>query len=140
LKTCIVILALLLVSCSTPQKVITPTPPNSPQTTVAQLNNTVADADQAAAKTVIALRDAGKLSAANTIAIENWLGFVASTNKSIGLILVKPEPWSTQKTEILTLLATVTAPAIATTIDPGAQAVVTQIMTLVAQLRAQVAP
>lgn len=131
-----VALCVLLVSCA--PKASTPNPPNSPQTTVAQLNNTVADADQAAVKAVIALRDAGKLSQANTLTIENWLALVATTNKSIGLILVKPEPWTAQKAEILTLLATVTAPTVATTIDPGAAAVIAQIQTLIAQIRAQV--
>lgn len=116
----------------------TETQPNSPQTTVAQLNKTVADTNLEAVKTVIALRNAGKISQANTTTIENWLGFVATTNKSIGLILVKAEPWSQQKAEILTLLGTVTAPALAANIDPGAQAIVAQIMTLIAQIKVQV--
>lgn len=130
-------LPVALVSCAKPTT-STPAPVNSIQTTVAQLNNTVADADQAAVKTVIALRDAGKLSQANTLTIENWLALVATTNKSIGLILVKPEPWAAQKSEILTLLATTTAPTIAATIDPAASTVIAQIQTLIAQLRAQV--
>lgn len=127
----------LLVSCAHPAT-STPAPVNSPQTQAAQINNTVADADQAAIKTIIALRDAGKLSQANTVAIENWLALVATTNKAIGVILAKPEPWTAQKAEILTLLATVTAPIIATTIDPGASAVIAQIQTLIAQIRVQV--
>lgn len=113
---------------------------NSPQTQVAQIDKTIADADQAAVRTVISLRDQGKLSQANTTTIENWLGFVATTDKQIGLILAKPEPWDAQKKEIYTLLATVTAPKIATTIDPGAQSVVTQILTLISQLRTLVVP
>lgn len=132
-------LPIALVSCAK-ATTSTPTPPNSPQTTVAQINNTVADADQAGVKTVIALRDAGKLSQANTATIETYLALVATTNKSIGLILAKPEPWTAQRAEILTLLATVTAPTIATAIDPGASAVIAQIQTLIAQIRAQVAP
>lgn len=143
MKRLLLVLALCLpvalISCAK-ATTSTPAPVNSPQTTVAQLNNTVADADQAAVKTVIALRDAGKLSQANTTIIENWLGLVATTNKPIGLILAKPEAWAAQKAEILTLLATVTAPTIATTIDPGASAVIAQIQTLIAQIRAQVAP
>lgn len=134
LALCFVLLAS---SCGNPTT-STPAPPNSAQTTVAQLNNTVADADLAAVKTVIALRDAGKLSQANTLTIENWLALVATTNKSIGLILVKPEPWTAQKAEILTLLATTTAPTIATTIDPAASTVIAQIQTLIAQIRTQV--
>lgn len=131
------VLALCLAGCA---KNTTVALPNSPQATVAQLNRTVADVDLAAVKTVIALRDQNKLSQANTTTIENWLAFVAATDKSIGLILAKPEPWSQQKAEILTLLATVTAPQVATTIDPGAQAVIAQILTLIAQIRTLVTP
>lgn len=131
-----VLLCLLLVSCA--PKASTPPSLNSAQTQTAQLNNTVADADLAAVKTVIALRDAGKLSQANTTLIENWLALVATASKSIGLILVKPEPWTAQRAEILTLLATTTAPAVANTIDPAASTVIAQIQTLIAQVRAQV--
>lgn len=113
---------------------------NSPQTQVAQITKTVADADLVAVKTVISLRDSGKLSQLNTTLIENWLGFVATTDKSIGLILAKSEPWDAQKKEIYTLLATVTAPSIVTTIDPGAQTVITQILTLVSQLKVLTVP
>jgi len=124
-------------ACGTPSAT-TPAPiQNSPQSTVALTVKTVADADLAGVKTIIALRDAGKLSQANTTTIENWLGFVANADKSIGLILAKGEPWAQQKMQILTLLATVTAPNLATTIDPGAQAVVAQIMTLINQIRVQ---
>lgn len=118
----------------------TPNPPNSPQSTVALTNKTVVDAANAGVDTVIALRNAGKLTPALTTTIENWLALVATNCKAIGLILAKPEPWADQKREILTLLATVTAPTIATTADPGATAVVAQIMTLVNQIKAQVQP
>lgn len=120
--------------------VSTPAPvqPNSPQSTVALLNKSVADTNLAGIKTVITLRDAGKLSQANTRTIQDWQEFIARTNKSIGLILVKPEPWSTQKSEILALLVTVTAPQLVGVIDTQAQAVVSGIMTLVNQIREQV--
>jgi len=132
------ILALGLCSCGTPTAT-TPSPvSNSPQSTVALTAKTVADSAQAGVKTVIALRDQGKLSQANTITIENWLGFVATTDKQISTILAKNETWAMQKTEILSLLGTVTAPTLATTIDSGAQVVIAQIMTLVNQIKVQV--
>ncbi len=132
---------LILASCGTPTAT-TPAPvaPNSPQTTVALTVKTVADSASAGVKTVIALRDQGKLSQANTVTIENWLGFVATTDKQITAILAKSETWAQQKSEILTLLGTVTAPSIVNTIDPAAQVVVAQVMTLVAQIKTQVAP
>jgi hypothetical protein len=133
-----VVLALALVGCGNPSANTPPPIQNSPQSTVALSVKTVADADLAGVKTVIALRDAGKLSQANTTTIENWLGFVATADKQISLILAKPEPWAQQKAEILTQLALVTAPTLTGAIDPGAQAVVAQIMTLVNQIKAQV--
>jgi hypothetical protein len=131
----------VLIGCGTPT-VSTPGPvaPNSPQTTVALTIKTVADTDLAGVNTVIALRDAGKLSQANTVTIENWLGVVATTDKSLSAILANGQTWAQQKAAILTMLGTVTAPAIATAIDPGAQAVIAQIMTLVAQIKTQVVP
>ena len=64
------VLALGLVGCGNPSA-NTVAPPNSPQSTVALTVKTVADADLAGVKTVIALRDQGKLSQANTTTIEN---------------------------------------------------------------------
>ena len=118
----------------------TPAPPNSPQSTIALTVNTIADTDQAAVRTIISLRDQAKISPADTTVIENWLALAATTDKQIGLILAKPETWAQQKVEIYTLLATVTAPTIATTIDPGAQAAVAQIVTLLNAIKTQVQP
>jgi hypothetical protein len=135
------LLALGLWACGNPPTATTPAPPNSPQSTVALTVKTVADSDLAGIKTVIALRDQGKLSQANTTTIENWLGFVANADKQVSAILAKNEPWAQQKAEILTLLGTVTAPAsINLTTSPEVQALVAQIMTLVNQIRAQVQP
>jgi hypothetical protein len=140
LRIAVLALALFCASCGTPQA-NTPAPvQNSPQTTVTLTSKTVADAASAGVQTVISLRNAGKLSQANTTTIENWLGFVATTDKQVNTILANGQAWPAQKAQILTLLATVTAPQIATAIDPGAQAVIAQVMTLVAQIRTQVTP
>lgn len=132
-------LCLALAGCSASNSA-TPALPSSPQTQVAQIIQAVADADQAAVRTVIALRDQGKVSQADTNTLETWMAFVANTDKSIGLILAKNETWAQQKIEIYVLLGTVTAPGIASTLDPGAQALITQILTLLAQLKVQVTP
>lgn len=123
---------------STAPAAATPAPPNSQQSTVALTNKAIADANLAAIKTVISLRDSGKLSQANTAIIQNWLAVVAVTTKGIGGILQTPQSWPQQRAQILVLLATTTAPSIATTIDPQAQAVVTQIVTLLNQMKVQV--
>ncbi len=140
MKRALLAIALVgMLGCATPTAT-TPPGPNSPQTTVALTVKTIADADQAAVRTVISLRDQGKLSPSNTANIETWLAFIANTDKSVAAILAKPEPWDAQKKEILVLLATVTAPNIVGAIDPGAQAVITQIQTLLAQLKTLVVP
>ena len=131
--------ALTLGGCAS-TTAVTPAPPNSPQTTVALSVKTVADAATSALQTVNGLRDQGKLSQANTVTIQNWIGVVFTTDKQITAILANGQPWASQKTAILTQLATVTAPAIATTIDPGAQSAIAQVMTLVNQVKAQVQP
>lgn len=135
----ILLAVLLAFSCSC-MKQATTAPPNSPQTTVALTIQFVADSTQSGVKTVIALRDQGKLSQANTTIIENWLGLVAQTDKQISAILAKPEDWTTQKREIFLALTGVQAPLGPIGIDPGAQAVIAQIMTLINQIRAQVQP
>lgn len=131
-------LSLALLGCGNPTAT-TPSPvQNSPQTTVALTSKALADAANAGVQTVISLRDAGKLSTANVAIIENWLGFVANTDKQINLILARPVSWDAQKSAISTLLTTVTAPQIAATIDPGASTVIGQILMLVNQVKAQV--
>lgn len=133
--------ALLLASCGgSATAPSTPAPPNSPQTTVALTVNTIADTDQASVKSIIFLRDSGKISQATTATIEKWLALVATTDKQIAAILAKPETWDAQKKEIYVLLATVTAPAIAAGVDPGASAAIAQVQTLINELKVLVAP
>ncbi len=137
----------LLVACVKPSATTPAAVQNSPQSTAALTVKTVADSAATCIDTVIALRDTkdpktgqGKLTPANATTIGNWCSFVASTDKQLTAILANGQPWAQQKVAILTLLGTVTAPAIATTIDPGAQAVIAQIMTLINQLKVQVTP
>jgi len=141
LKRAVLAVSLLLASCggnvTAPS---TPPGPNSPQTTVALANTVIANTTITAVQAIIAMRDAGKISQANTDSIENWLAIVAHADRSIGLILAKNVPWDQQKKEILTLLTTITAPMIAGTIEPGAQVIIAQIQTLLAQIKTQVAP
>src|SRR5579859_5342245 len=80
MKLATLLIALILAGCGGTPTATTPAPPNSPQSTLALTVKTVADADNAGVQTVIALRDQGKLSQTNTTTIENWLGFVATTD------------------------------------------------------------
>ena len=72
--TAVFVLALFLAGCgaSTPTTPVTPVPPNSPQTQALNVDKTLADAISAAVNTAISLRNAGKISQADTATIENW--------------------------------------------------------------------
>ena len=128
-------------ACMKATTATTPAAPNSPQTTVALTVKTVADSASACIDTVIQLRDVSKkITPAQATTIGNWCSFVATTDKQLGVILAKSEPWADQKREMLVSLGTVTAPAVAANIDPAAAGIIAQIMTLVNQLKVQVAP
>lgn len=135
LRIAVLALALSLGGCNKNTTTNPPAPPNSPQTTVALTVKTVADGASACIDTVIALRNQGKLTPPNATTVGNWCSFVASTDKQLTAILANGQPWAQQKTAILALLGTVTAPQIATTIDPGAQAAIATIMTAINQIR-----
>lgn len=134
------VLALALAGCAT--KTTTPGTPvpvvaNTPAQNVAATNKLLADSANSTVKIVIQLRGAGKVSAADTTAIENWCGVVANTSLSIANIQAATAPWATQKTQILTLLATVTAPSIASTADPQAAQAIAGIVGLFSQIKGQ---
>ena len=130
---------LALAGCGNPPSASTPQPPNSPQTTVALTIKTVADSASACVNTVIQLRDtAKKITPATATTIGNWCSFVAMTDKTLSGILANGQPWAQQKAAILSQLGLITAPALANTIDPAAQTLVAQIMTLVNQIKTQV--
>ncbi len=136
---CAALALLLLVGCGNPPQASTPAPPNSPQTTVALTVKTVADSASSCIDTVIQLRDvAKKITPAQATTIGNWCSFVLTTDKQLGVIIAKPEPWADQKKEILTQITTITAPTLAANIDPAAAGIVAQLMTLVNQIKSQV--
>ena len=115
----------------------TSTPP-APQQTVVNAARAVADGINLAVSTCVSLNQQGKLNAANTNACKSWATLAAHTLDQVFAELSSSDPWATQKTKILTYLATVTAPAVASGIDPAASAQFTAVATLVKQLIAQV--
>ena len=102
-------LALLLSGCAS--KTTTAAAPPA-VLTVAQIVNLTSSADATLVNTVIAARNSGVMSAADTTTIENWVNLVAiPATSGIAKELASTDVWSVQKAKILTLLATVTAPA-----------------------------
>jgi len=138
-----VALALLLslpvafVGCGNPTTATTPAPPNSPQTQALNITKTIADSINAAVKTAISLRDSGKLSQANTTAIENWAKSAAVLDDTIATELGSADPWTLQKQKILVMIPAFNIPG-SSTMDATIQASLKAVSTLIMQLQAQV--
>ncbi len=121
-----------------PATVSGPAPPNSAQTQVANIDKALADANNAAVKLAIALRDQGKVSAATTATIENWSARVAQLDDQIASELGGADPWTTQKQKIGLLLAGFALPNIAGSLDPTLQADLVAVGNLLSQIQGQV--
>lgn len=133
LAAAVYLVALACAGCNTSANI-----PPPPQVKIAQTIKLVADSDVAAVKIIISLRDAGKISQGTANIVENWLALVANNDKAISAILASTDTWQVQKTKILILLAATTAPQVATTIDPAGAVAIAQVVTLLAQIQAQV--
>lgn len=118
------VLALCLFTGCAPKNTTTPTP--TPVQNLAQANKLMADAATGLIKTVITLRDQGKISAAATSQIENWvLNVVIPTGKQIDVIEASSDTWAVQKSKLIGVAANLTVPAAvqqAANADPGAAA------------------
>ncbi len=128
---------LLLASCATPTAT-TPSPPNSAQTQVLNIDKTLADSINAAVKTAISLRNQNQISAADTTTIENWARAAAILDDQIATELGSPDPWPTQKSKILLLVPGFQIPltgTINTTLKASLAAVTTTVNLIKAQVQ-----
>lgn len=141
MKRLILILALsfALVSCgaSNPATVGTPAPPNSPQTQALNITKAITDAITAAVNTTIRLRDAGKVSQADTTTIENWAKSAYVLDDTITTELTSADAWTLQKQKILVMLPLFKIPGTSTT-DTTIQAALAAISAVVSQLQGAV--
>ncbi len=112
----------------------TPAPPNSPQTQALNVTKTLADAINAAVKTTIAERNAGKVSQADTTTIENWAKSAAVLDDTIATELGSADPWATQKAKIIAMMPLFRIPGTGTT-DVTLQAALAAVSTLLTQLQ-----
>ena len=136
-------LLLLLASCAatTPAaNTASPTGPLAPQAQVDVLNadKLLADAVNGAVKAVIQLRDQGKISQADTTAIETYCAAAAKFSDGLDSIVTANDIWSVQRGKIITLIQSTALPVIGANVSPAAAAVIAQVATLFAQVRAQV--
>ena len=132
------LLCSFLLACGNPSTAVTPAPPNSAQTAVANINKTLADADNTAVKLAIALRNAGTLTQANTAVIETWCKSVQVLDDAIATELGSADVWATQKQKILLLVAGFAGPKIIGAIDPGLSGDLAAVSTLLTSIQAQV--
>lgn len=124
-----------LVSCSH-ATTATPAPTNSPQAQVLNLDKTLADANNAAVKTAIALRNQGKMSPATTRAIEDVAVSIVGLHNAIADELTSGDSWTIQKQKIILLLAGFGLQKV--TSDPALQSAFFQVLDLIGQIKMQV--
>jgi|ERR1035437_8913286 hypothetical protein len=134
-------LLILMVGCAaTTTPVNVPTAPLSQQAQVNVLNadKLLADAVNGAVKAVIQLRDQGKVTQADTVVVQNYCVIAAKFSNGLDDIVVANDIWSVQRGKIVTLIQNTALPVIGANVSPTAAAVVSQVATLIGQVRAQV--
>jgi hypothetical protein len=131
---------LLMVACTSTTPVNVPTAPLTPQAQVNVLNadKLLADAINGATKAVIQLRDQGKVSQADTSIVENYCVVAAKFSDGLDTIVTTNAIWSVQRGQIITLVQNTVLPVVGANVSPTAAAVISQVATLIAQVRAQV--
>lgn len=136
MKTTILILSLLLVSCGNPATPSVPPPPNSAQTQVLNVTKTLHDAVDAAVRTAISLRDNKVISAADTRTVENWALSVLDLNDKMLAELGSSDSWTVQKQKLVTFLVGFKLPVV--TSNQTLQADLNAIQVIIQQIQGQV--
>lgn len=127
------------VGCSTATTTTaTPAAPTPPQITVANSVNALAQAILGTVDATIAARNAGKVSAADATAIEQYCGMVANVGKQVDLELRSADTWAAQKVKILQIVAGASLVELKARISPGAQLLVVSLVTLANQISSAV--
>lgn len=108
-------LSFALAGCGNPPTATTPAPPNSAQTQLLNVTKTLADAINASVRTAISLRNSNQISAADTLAVENWAKAAATLDDQIAAEIGSADPWAVQKQKILLLLPGFQLPITGTT-------------------------
>ena len=137
------LLVVALVSLGCPPTTTPTTPPapvvsTPPQITVANAVNALAQAVDGAVTSSIAARDAGKVSQADLTAIEGFCTVIATTGKRVNVELRSADDWPTQRGKILTIVSGAGLGTLKSHISPGAQILVTSLVTLANQISSAV--
>lgn len=129
----VLVLPITLVSCGPKATTTTPAPPNSPQTQVLSINNSLSDAIRLAVTTSISLRDQKVISPADTKAVQDWSLSVLDVKDQINKELASGDTWEIQKLKIVGFLVGFKLPI--STSNPTLQAILSSVETIVLQLR-----
>lgn len=117
-----------------------PAVPLSPtaQQQILNADKLLADAVNGAVKAVIALRDQGKVSQADTTFVETYCAVAAKFSDSLDTIVTSSDPWSVQRSKIISLVQTTAFPLVASNVSSGAAALIVQIGVVFNQIKGQV--
>lgn len=131
------VITLGLVGCGTPTATTPSSITNSPQTQAHNINKTLADSINTVVKTVITMRDQGKLAPATAKLIEDWSVSASIVSDKVEMEITSTDSWPVQKQKIVALLLGIQIP------NPGpiettVQAALTAVKTVLTQLQAQV--
>jgi hypothetical protein len=126
------VLALLITTRCAQSTVTTPATPANVQ--MAQLSKTLADAESTASKTLIALRNNGKIDEAETRTVQNYIVVAATTGKSMDAELVSADDWPTQKSKIIQMWVATGLGQAKASLSPTAGLVLDSIINVVNQI------
>lgn len=127
---------LAFVSCASQSTVTPPATPTNIQ--MATLSKALADGASTASKTVIALRDGGKITQAETVTVQNYILVALSTDKAMNAELVSSDDWPTQRAKIIQLWAASGLTAAKANLSTTAGLVLDTIISVVNQIMATI--
>jgi hypothetical protein len=98
------------------------------------LSKTIADAESTASKTLIALRENGKITQSETQVVQNYIVVAATTGKSMDAELVSADDWPTQKSKIIQMWVATGIGQAKSSLSPTAGLVLDSILSAVNQI------
>jgi hypothetical protein len=122
---------LALIGCASKNPAIPATPAN---VQLASFSKTLADTLQTSSRGLIALRDNGSISQAETVTVQNYILLAANTGKAMDAELVSADDWPTQKAKIIKLWSSAGLGAAQANLGAGAAMIISTIIDVVNQI------
>lgn len=112
----------------------TATPSTPAPVQVATFSKTLADALNAANQSVMAFRNAGSITQAETVQIQNIILLAAGAGKAMDAELNSADPWATQKTKIIQIWTSAGITAASAHLSPTAAASLNAVVVVVNEI------